>query len=606
MTAMERSEQLNHFVYEFNHEVDAIIKAGLKQTTANLALTEDEKTFVIQLCRIAVENHLRKQKISENDLYNIPEKLKNLDAEVFVTFYKEGKMCGCRGARDPKLSFIEKVMHSAKSALKDDRYKGVVKRRDIRNLKIDVTVFAFPKVCHGRTIRDLEKEIELGVHSFQISYEGKQAFYKNSVPITSRLSLARALRRLCRKAGLDRDAYKDPKAEIIRYETLQIAQSYTVNGVNNVETKFRVQRVFQQSDVTRYNLEAAVRAAGDFMRLHVKRDGRLTYEYDPTDNTRSFANSNVGALRRMASTWILAEVGQYCKEASYINAAKRSLQYLLRRFYIYDEDKDIGYLKIKNSAGVGMAGFALLANLAIDDETFFPDVTEELKRFLLFQQDKEKGYMYPMYLPDKMDGFEGKQLYYPGEAMTGLMKYYDKYNDPECLSLVENCYAHYSKVFDETDRKINMAAWMSKPYSALFAATENEKYAEFVFRINDFVTEKQFRPGIPDVDKIGCFSKAANSCATGVFLESIAEGYRVAEMLNDKERMQNYSQSLLLGLRFVLQGQYQKGDCDRFERPDLLMGGVKTSLFDPSIRIDNVQHVSCALLKSLQYLKLQY
>ncbi len=603
---MEQPEQFNQFIYEFNHKVDSMIKAGLKRCTENLILAETDKAFVMQLCRIAVESHLRGEKISEADIYNVPENIKNLDAEIFVTFFKDGKMCGCRAARAEGLSFVERVLRSSQSALKDDRYKGVVKRRDIPNLTIDATVFAFPTVCNVNELAELEKEIELGVHSFQIVYESKKAFYKNSVPITSRLNLRRSIQRLCRKAGLENDVYKDPKAKIIRYETLQFSAPYTVNGAKNIETKFRVNKVYHQSDVTRYNLESAVRAAGAFMKTHVKRDGRFTYEYDPTNHSRSFSNSNVAALRRMASTWILAEVGQYCKEKSYINAAKRSVQYLLRRFYVYDENHDIGYMKIKNSAGLGMAGFALLATLSIDDDEFFPDVIEELKRFIFFQEDKGKGYLYPMYLPDRMNGFEGKQLYYPGEAMTGLMKYYDKYKDPDCLAVVENCFQHYSNVFDETDKKINMAAWMSKPYSALFAATQNEKYAEFVFRVNDFVIGKQFRPGIPYVDKIGCFSKAANSCSTGVFLESIAEGYRVAEIMKDELRMQNYSRALLLGLRFVLQSQYQASDCKSYEYPELTIGGIKTSLFDPSIRIDNVQHVSCALLRSLQYLKLQY
>lgn len=603
---VEAKETINDFAKAFNLTVESRITQGIKQTTPNIVLGELEKAYIINLCRIAVENHFKKSRVSEAELFDIPETLKGFEASAFVTFYLNGKMCGCRGAMKPEMSFISKILRSAKSAITDDRFKGAIKRSDLGDLIIDVTIFTAPTHCKMDEENKLRDQIELGIHSFRVISGDKQAFFKSSVPIARHLTLSQAMRRLCRKAGLDPNAYKLPETEIIRYETLQFSQPYDLSDSQNIVTKYRNQKIYHQKDVTRLAIERGAKQAGRFMTKHVKQDGRLTYHYDPVERVRDFSNKNVAVLRRIASTWILAELGNYFSEPSFINAAKRSVDYMLRKFYKYDPEQQMGYMVIGNNATVGLAGFMLATMVTIDDPDFFPEVTHDLKNFIMKQVNMDEGYMYPTYLPDKLHGFEGKQLYYPGEAMTALMKYHQRFNAPECVEALGRCFEYYSNLFDATEKKINMAAWMSKPFGALFVETNNKKYADFVLRINDFVISRQHNLNTPYVDRMGSFTRSGDCCSTGVFVESIAEGYMVAKILGDEKRMKNYCKSMLMGLRYILQCQYRQDNCDYPEIQELLLGGIKTGLYDQGIRIDNVQHSACAMLKSLTYLDLKY
>lgn len=82
----------------------------------------------------------------------------------------------------------------------------------------------------------------------------------------------------------------------------------------------------------------------------------------------------------------------------------------------------------------------------------------------------------------------------------------------------------------------------------------------------------------------------------------MAEGYKVAEALNDTKRMRDYRYSILMGSRFILQGQYTEDNMFTTKNRRLTRGGIRNTVYTSSIRIDNVQHSACALLKSLEYI----
>ena len=590
-----------------NQKVDNAIKAGLVELSPAKELSKADKEFMLKVARISMENKFRKINTKPEDFATIPENIKNLDGDVFVTAYNHGQLRACKGSSKKELSFLERLIAASIRCLTEERFGDKISRHELNDITLDITLMVAPEVCKNETIAELKDQIELGIHSIKLESGAKKAYFKSSVPVDYRFSFAKTIQRLERKAGLKEGEALKPTTTVTKYSTLQFAEEKpSLNGNVLFHDKYRGNNLLLQSAVNRYSIENALKQAANYLRYHTTAKGRNTYEFDYKTGERTFSSVPVAVIRRLASTWILAEAGNYLNSPAYRNAAKRSLEYILQQHYQFDEAADFGYLIVKKQTNIGCSGFLINALCAIDDPTFYPEVLEASVKFILSQEDKNLGLVYPMYLPVRNEIFEGKQLYYPGEAFTGLINYYKKHPNSEITLLLERCYPYYHNLFRTSEKRINMAAWMSKPYAGMYSITADKKYADFIFEINDFVASKQFEINTTYIDKVGTLSQSGNICATGVFLESLAEGLQTAKLLKDNARISHYTKTILLGLRYIMQYQLTREDVKGGVQEKLVLGGFKTSPIDRSIRVDNVQHCLCAMLRALETLDLKY
>ncbi|MFP4207608.1 MAG: AMMECR1 domain-containing protein [Wenzhouxiangella sp.] len=561
-------------------------------------------------CRLTLENHFRGYPTIVDDFSDVPMQLRSGRGLVYISLYNGVTLRGCRSSQSG--SVLQAAIEATEKTIVDRRHGSRLKRSELDEVWIDINILLPGTDVSERNLRSLEQKIELGVHAVGIRKEGEKgrssgANFKAAVPINKGYTLEILLRRLGRKAGLGREAWRDQTVRIIRYESLHFREQFTHRfRESGSQELYRGTPVVRQRDVTRQNLERAVHLAGNFLANHVTQRGRLTYEYDPQQSERRFSNRAVAVLRRLAATWILAEIGKFLGSPRMQRAARRSLAYLAERFFQTDSASGTGFLVVQDKAGIGTAGFMLSALSAVDDESFLPGVREQLARYILHLENREGGFFYPMSLPDRNFKFDSKQLYYPGEAMTGLMSLYSITEDKLLLEPLFRVLPYYRNLFRQHDGRINMAAWMAKPYAALYKATGDKEVGQFVLEVCDVVVERQLGLEQSCFDRIGGFSNRSNYCAAGVYLEAVAEGFPVAQSLNDQRRMHDYEVTLLLGMRFLLQGQY--GSADVLQRPDarFLAGGFRTSPFQPVVRVDNVQHAACAILRTLQCLDLRY
>ncbi|WP_018174386.1 AMMECR1 domain-containing protein [Thioalkalivibrio sp. ALJ9] len=588
--------------------MDARIEACLAHDA--LPLGASDKAFLLRACRLALENHFSGRRTHASDFEDVPASLKAGGARVFVSLYNGQTLRGCCASQSE--SVLQSALDATRRTIRDERHGERLKRSELGAVWVDLNILLAPERVLHTDAKALGEGIELGVHAIGMEKDQPQgrparAFFKANVPVNHGYTLKATLGRLARKAGIGRAGWQDPEVRISRYDTLHFREVFSHRfEPPRMQEMFRAAPVVRQSDVTRQNLERSLRLAGDYLANHVTRNGRMTYEYDPQVPERRFSNSTVAVLRRLAATWVLADTARYLREPRQERAARRSLEHLAGRFYQRDADAGIGYLITERKAGIGAAGFMLATLSAINDEGFLPGVREELARYILSMEDREGGFFYPMSHPDKHSGFEGKQLYYPGEAMTGLMALHARTGDDSLLEPVQRVLPYYRDLFRRHEKRINMAAWMSKPYAALFEATGDRAAGEFVLEVCDEVTARQLQPSQPWFDRVGGFSARSNYCAAAVFLEAVAEGCGVARKLADRERMQRYQTSLLLGMRFLMQGQY--GSSDLLKLPDarFLAGGVRTTPLHPVVRVDNVQHAACAIRRTLDCLDLRY
>ena len=90
-----------------------------------------------------------------------------------------------------------------------------------------------------------------------------------------------------------------------------------------------------------------------------------------------------------------------------------------------------------------------------------------------------------------------------------------------------------------------------------------------------------------------------HASSTGVYMEGLADAWRLARMLREDSRAEAYAQSLRRGLRSVAQLQFREPDVDGFyvSQRSAVTGGMRTETYNNEIRVDNVQHCLMALLK---------
>lgn len=590
-----------------NQQVDEKIDSTVSLLTESQKITTENKQQMFKVVRVVLENFFNGQKPTPEMFFHLPEVFKTTDCKVYVSFYKQGELRACYSGGEKGDTLLVKLIQGTLNAIADKRFGGVIQHSELNDLYIDLTMMLNPRRYKGKTVSQLKKYVELGYHSIQLSCDGKQAFFKSSVPIKKNYDFTKTFRRLAKKAGLDENVYDGADHVVTVYDTLQFMENFESRYSNNAAiSMIRGNKITYQSMINRFQLEQSLRMAGDYMVRHTTKLGRMTYNYKPYEDDRVFSKVPVGVLRCLASIWILAEIANYFSDEHYRSVAKRALSYMIEQFYCYESDSHFGYIKVKDNANIGAAGFLMLGLLAIGEDGFYADVKQSVTRFILAMVDSEGGFLYPVYLPDKATGFDTKQLYYPGEALTALMYLYQKELHYPYLQVVENVCPYYLDLFRKSDSRINMAAWMSKAYAKVFAATGKQYYADFVFEMNDVVLTYQKGLETPYVDRIGCFSHSGNSSATGVFVESLAEGLSVAKYIQDADRIQRYSEAMWLGMRYIQQMQYHPEECKPFPHADKILGGIRSSLFDSEIRMDNVQHCACAMLKTLQGLDCRY
>ena len=584
----------SHEPLSLAEEVDRAIDDGFVRLESGITLTADDKRFLLQAARATLEKELAGT--NDDRLPPAPPNILSQKARIFVTLLADGRTRGCMS--NPGENLLEQTVGSTKSAIADRRFGGAFREDELPAARIDITMLLEPHDVTVRDLRLLKKEIEVGVHAFSLERGPGMAFFKSSVPVAHGYNLERSLEQLGAKAGIGPQAYRQRTTRIRKYVTLHFAESPVDKSLIEI---CRYNLPVRQADVTRDALRRCLRLCGDYMANHTADDGVLTYLYNVYQDKKENPEKSAAFVRGVASTWIMAELGSALNERRYTDAAKRSIGRILKQHYKEDRDQGFGYLQLGADANIATAAFALLAFTAIDDDNFHAAERAMLLRFIFAMEDAERRCLFPVYLPDKESLFTRMEIYYPGEALTALMTIHERTRNPECLALTERVFDYYTTLFDRTQQKPGLTPWMSKAYARAFLATRKRKYADFVFKMNDRLLKAQRRPGARYADKIGSFFSSGASCNTGAFTEGLVEAYRVAKALKDEKRMKAYGDAIALAGRFLLQCQYRPENMFTARNRAMALGGMRTSVYDSSVRIDCVQHAACALLRAAQH-----
>ena len=128
-------------------------------------------------------------------------------AGAFVTLHRRGRLRGCVGQLPGRDSLAEVVAHCARSAALHDSRFDPVTTAELSDIEIEVSVLS--------ALEDLTLEaIEAGKHGLVVSQGTQRGVLLPQVASQFNWPAQRFLEETCVKAGLEREAWKDPATRV--------------------------------------------------------------------------------------------------------------------------------------------------------------------------------------------------------------------------------------------------------------------------------------------------------------------------------------------------------------------------------------------------------
>ena len=184
----------------------------------------------------------------------------------------------------------------------------------------------------------------------------------------------------------------------------------------------------------------------------------------------------------------------------------------------------------------------------------------------------------------------------PGLAVAAVVAYAQALQDAVLPESLDRQLDWYRRRFEKVPSWL-AAGWLMQGWASAWLATEDPRYAEFVLTVADWTCARQFHINgafLTDPHRrTGCFN-------TGYLAEGIAAALTVSRALGDREREAKLGRSLCRALRFVAALMIRSEDLYCMPTGEFVVGAVRDSPVNPSLRIDQSAHALRALLGAIR------
>jgi len=181
-----------------------------------MALSTEERSYLLNLAREAIAHAARGEDPPTVDMGRVPEGLRREGAS-FVTLNKHGRLRGCIGSLEARRSLVRDVQQNALgAAMRDPRFPAV-RPEEVDELTIELSVLSQPEPLSYDGIDDLCRKLRPGVDGVVIERGWQRATFLPQV--WEKLGDERQfLQRLCLKAGLTPQAYASGDLDVYTYQ----------------------------------------------------------------------------------------------------------------------------------------------------------------------------------------------------------------------------------------------------------------------------------------------------------------------------------------------------------------------------------------------------
>lgn len=137
---------------------------------------------------------------------------------AFVTLRKRGRLRGCIGQIGAERSLTEVIAHCARSAALEDPRFEPVRVEELREIEIELSVLS--------PLEEISPErIEVGKHGLMVSQGQRRGVLLPQVAVECHWAAGRFLEETCVKAGLERNASREPETKTYGFTAEVFAES---------------------------------------------------------------------------------------------------------------------------------------------------------------------------------------------------------------------------------------------------------------------------------------------------------------------------------------------------------------------------------------------
>lgn len=445
--------------------------------------------------------------------------------------------------------------------------------------------------------RGLLTNVHRGVLGIAIDYAGQISYYSPTLMLANNWSFDRVFEDVVDVHHLSVEQL-ERDADVFVFSGDQVLVSLTEPP--EAVPMERGNRLVTMEEVTQPKVQELENLMGQWLTSALHEDGRMTYKYWPSRGEESTSNNMIRQwMATVALNRLAARDGDH---ALYENAAG-NIRYNLQEFY--REEGDLGLIEYAGKVKLGGVALAALALIEHPQRAEFSHEEAALRRTVeaLWQED---GSFRTFYLPsDRNDN----QNFYPGEALVLWATLYAQEQDTDLLERFMMSFEYYRAWhLDPENRNPAFVPWHTQAYYILWTETNDPALRNFIFQMNDWLLSMQEWDSATYGDTMGRFYDSSrpqygppHASSTGTYLEGLIDAYRLAVAVGDSGRADQYRLAIRRGLRSVMQLQFAD-DIDLYyiSRRELALGGIRTTVYDNEIRVDNVQHNLLAVLKILE------
>lgn len=346
-------------------------------------------------------------------------------------------------------------------------------------------------------------------------------------------------------------------------------------------------------ELSRARLIQAARAGGDYLLRIQKRDGGFNYYYDAGEDR--FEPRRYNIVRHAGAAVALFDLYAATRDSRYLESATRAVTFLdarvrnasgIRGSYVLDYDG-----KAKLGAN-GLALVALTRQIELNPRKGNRRSAEALARLIVSLQRKDGSFE----MRHKLKANEqilSESLYYPGEAMLGLIRLYLLNHDDRLLNAARRGAAYQI----ERQQKMNELpadAWFMQALEVLYKIDRQKKYVDHAIALAEAMITDQYAEDSPEGFAGGFGPGSPRATPAASRSEGLVAAYRLARSTGDA-RAAKIATALKSSARFQLAQQFT-ANTEGVRNPQLAAGGFREGLTSMKIRIDYVQHNISSLL----------
>ena len=359
-------------------------------------------------------------------------------------------------------------------------------------------------------------------------------------------------------------------------------------------------------DLTPQRLRHRCDLGGDYLARHITSRHRYHYAWKAREGRNG---TGYNLLRHAGTTYSIFQLYNHTGQERHYEAAADAMRYLKRKRAFAFGDRDRCFEVSGKKVKLGGAGLTLLA--LVEQAIARPeDADWEWMRCLaghIVHQTTESGYMESFYTDgDRYKWSDHKSIYYPGEALLGLVRLYEIDPDPrwqECAVRGSDFLVHVRWRALGLELQVPPDAWLIQALEVLHRQVPDPAYAAYAFEIGDVLTRYQVMSARAPADIHG--GRVAGTFPQVISTGSRGEGMAAAARLERRLRPGDtfFLERLEANSRYALRNQYTEPILFGIRRPAEALGGFRNAANDPEIRIDGVQHNLSGLLGLLELLE---